>query len=91
MTEQYLLAIDQGTTGTTVLVLDPLSAEGVKLLGRMTVNFKQYYPNTGWVEHDLDEIWSTVGKACQEALAQAAARDSRFAPNKIAGIGITNQ
>ena len=91
MTERYLLAIDQGTTGTTVLVLDPLSPEGVKLIGRMTVNFKQYYPNTGWVEHDLDEIWGTVGKACTEALAQASQRDSRFKPSKIAAIGITNQ
>jgi glycerol kinase len=91
MASEYLLAIDQGTTGTTVLIVNPRSSEGMKILGRSTVNFTQYYPDNGWVEHDLDEIWQTVGLACKHALAQAHEHDAEFRPHHIAAIGITNQ
>ena len=76
-----ILAIDQGTTGTTCLVvqLQPTT----KILGRGYSELPQHFPQPGWVEHDLEEIWKSVGLAAQQALAQAGTRD-------IAGIGITN-
>jgi len=77
-----LLAIDQGTTGTTALVVSP---EG-KTLGRATQEFAQHFPKPGWVEHDANEIWKTVGETVTKALANANVEAS-----KIAGIGITNQ
>lgn len=89
MAKDFLLAIDQGTTGSTVLVIDAKNSQDLKIVGRATVDFKQYYPKPGWVEHDLDEIWFSVRKACQEAMTQAEAYG--FAAKNIAAIGITNQ
>jgi glycerol kinase len=82
MTNANLLAIDQGTTGTTALVV---SLDGVTL-GRHTVEFPQHFPQPAWVEHDAEEIWSSVEKAVTGALS-AAKLDGRA----IAAIGITNQ
>jgi glycerol kinase len=82
MTEAHLLAIDQGTTGTTALVV---SLDGATL-GRATVEFPQYFPQPAWVEHDAAEIWSSVERAVTGAL-RAASVDGRA----IAAIGITNQ
>jgi glycerol kinase len=78
----HLLAIDQGTTGTTALVV---SLEG-DTLGRSTLEFPQYFPKPGWVEHDTDEIWSSV-----EGAVQGALRAAQVGPAAIAAIGITNQ
>jgi len=78
----HLLAIDQGTTGTTALVV---SIEG-DTLGRSTVEFPQHFPRPGWVEHDASEIWGSV-----EAAIQGALHAARLEPTAIAGIGITNQ
>jgi len=78
----YILAIDQGTTGSTVLVLD----ENLAILGRHTEEFPQIYPQPGWVEHDPEAIITSVEGAVAGALA-AAGIDGR----DIAGIGITNQ
>ncbi len=78
----YLLAIDQGTTGTTALVV---SIEG-ETLGRTTVEFPQYFPQPGWVEHDPGEIWSSV-----EAATRGALQAAQLEPTAIAAIGITNQ
>ncbi|MFO1462987.1 MAG: glycerol kinase GlpK [bacterium] len=77
-----VLAIDQGTTGTTVLILD----HNLNLLAKKNNEFPQYYPEHGWVEHDLDEIWDCTVRTISEAI-QAAAID----PQRIAAIGITNQ
>ncbi len=77
-----LLAIDQGTTGTTALVV---SLEG-ETLGRHTVEFPQYFPKPAWVEHDAAEIWVSVEQAVTGALRAANLR-----AESIAGIGITNQ
>jgi glycerol kinase len=74
-----ILAIDQGTTGTTCLVLD----RGGRILGRAYVEFTQYFPEPGWVEHDAEEIWEVTLRAAREALAQAGAPPD--------AIGITNQ
>ena len=91
MTHQYLLAIDQGTTGSTVLVLDISQATAPQLIGKHTVDFKQYYPKTGWVEHDPDEILGSVRQACRAALEQARTARPEFSPAALVGIGITNQ
>ncbi len=60
----FILAIDQGTTGTTVLVLDPRA----QVRGRATVAVPQHFPGAGMVEHDGEEIWSTVLEAIRDAL-----------------------
>lgn len=79
---RYLLAIDQGTTGSTVLVL---SEDGV-VRGRGYREFPQYFPSPGLVEHEPDEIWTSVTEALVDALKSASAR-----AQECAGIGITNQ
>ncbi len=78
----FLLSIDQGTTGSTALLLSP---EG-EILGRANREFPQHFPKPSWVEHDLEEIWESVGGAIQDALAEAG-----VAPSACLGIGITNQ
>ncbi|MCE9624523.1 MAG: glycerol kinase GlpK [Deltaproteobacteria bacterium] len=77
-----VMAIDQGTTGTTVLILD----KDLNLLAKKNNEFPQYYPEQGWVEHDLDEIWNCTVKTIGEAIQKAA-----IDPKRIAAIGITNQ
>jgi len=77
-----LLAIDQGTTGSTALLLD----QHLRVLATHNVEFPNHFPRPGWVEHDTDEIWTSVGHAVQGALAKAGIEASA-----IAGIGITNQ
>lgn len=81
---RYLLAIDQGTTGSTVLVM---SEDGV-VRGRASREFPQYFPSPGLVEHEPLEIWSSVTDALADALRSASVRADAGA---IAGIGITNQ
>ena len=77
-----LLAIDQGTTGTTCLVFDP---DG-ELAGRGYREFGQHFPQPGWVEHDADEIWEVTHAVAGEALEDGGVR-----PGELEGIGITNQ
>src|SRR5579883_3491450 len=80
--QSVILAIDQGTTGSTVVALD----SELRLLAKATQEFPQHFPQSGWVEHDPDEIWNSVLLAIRDALFQA-----RISPQQIAGIGITNQ
>jgi glycerol kinase len=82
MKRDLLLAIDQGTTGTTSLVMD---LEG-KTLARKTIELPQHYPQPGWVEHDAADIWAGVEASVTGALAAGGIDLAR-----IAGIGITNQ
>jgi glycerol kinase len=82
MKPDLLLAIDQGTTGTTSLVMDTTGAT----LGRASVEFRQHFPSPGLVEHDADEIWASVLEAVAGALRAAKVDGTR-----IAAIGITNQ
>jgi glycerol kinase len=77
-----ILAIDQGTTGTTCLVFDERGQIG----GRAYREFTQHFPRPGWVEHDAAEIWDVTRAVAREAL-DAAGIDGR----KLSGIGITNQ
>ncbi|MEP6827975.1 MAG: glycerol kinase GlpK [Aestuariivirga sp.] len=78
----YILAIDQGTTSSRAIVFDQKLT--IKGLGQR--EFKQYYPASGQVEHDPDEIWRSVLATCQAALKKAKIR-----PTQIKSIGITNQ
>ena len=78
----FLLSIDQGTTGSTALLL---STDG-QILARVNHEFPQHFPRPGWVEHDLEEIWKSVGDAVSEAIERAG-----VAPTDCLGIGITNQ
>jgi len=82
MKREVVLAIDQGTTGTTALLLD---ARGT-IRGRGYAELPQHFPKPGWVEHDGREIWATVQAAVSRALAHG-----RTAAKHVAAIGITNQ
>ena len=79
---ELVVSIDAGTTGITVLVLDP-SAE---VRGRAYSEFSQSYPKPGWVEHDANEIWTVTESVFRHALA-----DARASASDVAAIGITNQ
>ena len=78
--EPFILSIDAGTTGITVLILDKQAS----ICKKYYKEFTQYYPQSGWVEHDGEEIWSVT-----LMLLQSAFHD--FSPNNCAAIGITNQ
>ena len=77
-----ILAIDQGTTGSTALLIN---AE-LQVVGKANQEFRQIYPKPGWVEHDAEEIWESVQGAVTRALAEA-----RATTDQIQAIGITNQ
>ena len=78
----HVLSIDQGTTGTTVLVID----RRLRVQAKVNLEFPQHFPRPGQVEHDLEEIWGSTVKAVGRALARA-----RVKGTAIAAIGITNQ
>ncbi len=82
MSAGYILAIDQGTTGSTVLIFD----HDGQIKGRAYSEFTQHYPKPGWVEHDAEEIWLVTVKVIAEALRAADIRAS-----ELRAIGITNQ
>ena len=75
-----VMSIDQGTTGTTALLLDA----DVGVVAHHNVGFPNHYPQPGHVEHDVAEIWTSVESAVQGALAKAGSV-------RIRAIGITNQ
>jgi glycerol kinase len=77
-----ILAIDQGTTGTTCLVFDGEA----RVAGRGYSEFEQHFPRPGWVEHDADEIWEVTRR-----VAAAAIADAGIEGGELDGIGITNQ
>jgi glycerol kinase len=77
-----ILAIDQGTTGTTCLVFD---GEG-RVAGRAYSEFEQHFPRPGWVEHDAGEIWDVTRRMAIQAIADAGIRGA-----ELDGIGIANQ
>ncbi|HEY3360065.1 MAG TPA: FGGY family carbohydrate kinase, partial [Polyangia bacterium] len=79
---RYVMAIDQGTTSTTVVILD----ERLQLCAKASHEFPQIYPEPGLVEHDPEAIWASVVRAIGDALARAG-----IAAGDLAGIGITNQ
>jgi glycerol kinase len=77
-----ILAIDQGTTGTTCIVFD----EQGQVAGRGYSEFEQYFPRPGWVEHDAAEIWEVTRRVAAQAIVDAGIRGA-----DLRGIGITNQ
>src|SRR3981189_130741 len=77
-----ILAIDQGTSGTTCLVFDPEA----ELIGRGHREFEQHFPRPGWVEHDAAEIWTVT-----QAVAGEALDDAGLGPGELEAVGITNQ
>lgn len=78
----YILAIDQGTTGTKAVVL----RSDLKVLAEATRELPQHFPRPGWVEHDLEEIYTSVRGAVVDAL-----RKAKVPGSKLTAIGITNQ
>jgi glycerol kinase len=78
----YVLAIDQGTTGSTALVLD----RKLRVKAKVNKEFRQIFPKPGWVEHDVEDIWASV-----QAAVRGALRAARVRGTDIAAIGITNQ
>jgi glycerol kinase len=82
MSECHILAIDQGTTSSRAMIFDQ-SGHCVALAQQ---EFKQIYPQDGWVEHDPEGIWQSVLAVCRQTLQQAGKTGL-----KVAGIGITNQ
>ncbi|WP_225410416.1 glycerol kinase GlpK [Stigmatella hybrida] len=79
---KHVLAIDQGTTGTHVTILDAR----LQVVGRSYREFTQHFPKPSWVEHDLEEIW-----ASSEFCIARALRDAGLKGQDIAAVGITNQ
>ena len=61
----YLLAIDQGTTGSTSLLID---SKTLKVIDKEKCDYRQIYPKPGWVEHDLEDIWKSVGDSVTTVL-----------------------
>ncbi|TVR30833.1 MAG: glycerol kinase [Balneolaceae bacterium] len=82
MPDQYILALDQGTTSSRAIVFDKKGS----IISTAQKEFKQIYPKAGWVEHDGNEIWSTQAGVAAEAITGANLNGSN-----IAAIGITNQ
>ena len=80
---KYVLAIDQGTTGTTSVLIN---SKDFSLIDKYSTEFPQIYPSPGWVEHNLDEIWNTVQITVSKLL-----ENNKVDPLNIIAIGITNQ
>lgn len=80
--EQYIMSIDQGTTSSRAILFDK---EG-QIQGVTQREFKQYFPKSGWVEHDANEIWTSVLAVMAEVI-----NENEIDPEQIKGIGITNQ
>ena len=78
----FILSIDQGTTSSRAMLFD----HNGRSVFTAQQEFTQFFPHDGWVEHDAEEIWSTVCKVTREAITEAHNRGAR-----IVSIGITNQ
>jgi len=77
---RYILAIDEGTTGTTAILMD----QNLNLIAESSQDFAQHFPQPGWVEHDLNEVWDAVKTTIKKVV-------SKIDPKQIVAIGITNQ
>ncbi|MCQ0091720.1 glycerol kinase GlpK [Roseovarius sp. M141] len=78
----YILAIDQGTTSSRAILFD----DALRVRAIAQEEFPQHYPQSGWVEHDVSDLWSTVAGTCREVIERAGLSSA-----DIAAIGITNQ
>ncbi|MFW6237626.1 MAG: glycerol kinase GlpK [Halanaerobiales bacterium] len=82
MADKYIMAIDQGTTGTRVILFN----HSGRIHSMAYREIEQIFPNPGWVEHNPEEYWETTMECAEEALAEGGA-----SIDEVAGIGITNQ
>lgn len=82
ISNKYIISFDQGTTSSRAIIFDKKG----KVVAMAQKEFKQYYPQSGWVEHDANEIWSSQLSVATEVVAKAGLKVSA-----IAAIGITNQ
>ncbi len=82
MKEQYILSIDQGTTSSRAILFN----KGGEIVATAQKEFEQHFPKPGWVEHDPNEIWTSVLGCIAEVL-----NNTNIEANQVAGIGITNQ
>ena len=80
--KKYILAIDQGTTSSRVVLYDVK----FKIKSIKQKEFKQYFPNDGWVEHDAVEIWKDVKQLISQTI-----KTNNLKPSQIISMGITNQ
>ena len=78
----HILAIDQGTTSSRAIIFN----DQLEIVASAQQEFEQFFPQSGWVEHDPEEIWTTTLATCRKALEK-----STLAATDIAAIGITNQ
>jgi glycerol kinase len=78
----HILAIDQGTTSSRAIIFN----DQFEIIAQAQQEFEQFFPRSGWVEHDPEEIWSSTLSTCRQTLEQ-----SGLSPSDIAAIGITNQ
>src|SRR6056297_717305 len=78
----HILAIDQGTTSSRAILFD----QDMKLVATAQEEFPQHYPESGWVEHDPGDLWSTTAGTCRAVIERAG-----LTVTDIAAIGITNQ
>jgi glycerol kinase len=82
---KYVLALDQGTTSSRAILFD---REG-NVCASASQEFKQYYPQPGWVEHDAEEIWQSQRAVAEKVMAEGP--EGRVGPETLAAIAITNQ
>ena len=82
MTEKYIMALDQGTTSSRAILFD----KSGKIFHTAQQEFTQYFPESGWVEHNADEIWSSI-----LAVIAGVLSEKNIVAEQIEGIGITNQ
>lgn len=80
--KKYILSIDQGTTSSRGVLFD----SNYEIAGIGQKEFTQIFPDSGWVEHDPEEIWESTLESCKSAIKKA-----KIDPAQIAAIGITNQ
>ncbi|MEM6887966.1 MAG: glycerol kinase GlpK [Pseudomonadota bacterium] len=78
----HILAVDQGTTSSRAIIFD----DSMKIVASAQEEFPQHFPNSGWVEHDPEDLWSTTAGTARAAIEKAG-----IGPDAIAAIGITNQ
>jgi len=82
MTEKFILSIDQGTTGTKVLLIN----KNAEIIESVYKTHSQSYPQPGWIEHQPEEIWNSIKKAVEEALEISGIKG-----HQIVNVGIANQ
>ncbi|MDF1764583.1 MAG: FGGY family carbohydrate kinase, partial [Oleibacter sp.] len=84
---RYILSFDQGTTSSRVMIFD---AHG-QVVATAQQEFAQHFPQSGWVEHDPQDLWQSSLECAREAIGDLSSRISDFNVTQLSAIGITNQ